>query len=137
VLTVPLVVVMQAGTLAAVFAAAGLALAARRWRLARDLVASGTLAWLAAKVVKNFVRRGRPSALLHGVVAHGTAAAGPGFPSGHTAVAAALATAAGPYLGRRGRRISWCGSGSWPSPGSMSVPISRSTRSAAPPSDGS
>ena len=100
---------MQAGTLAAVFVAAGLALAARRWRLARDLVASGTLAWLAAKVVKNFVRRGRPSALLHGVVAHGTAAAGPGFPSGHTAVAAALATAAGPYLGRRGRRISWCG----------------------------
>ncbi len=38
-----------------------------------------------------------------------TAAAGLGFPSGHTAVAAALATAAGPYLGRRGRRISWCG----------------------------
>src|SRR5580704_9826065 len=36
-LTVPLVVVMQAGTLAAVFVAAGLALAARRWRLARDL----------------------------------------------------------------------------------------------------
>ena len=47
--------------------------------------------------------------LLRGVVAHGTAAAGLGFPSGHTTVAAALATAAGPYLGRRGRRISWCG----------------------------
>ena len=47
VLTVPLVVVMQAGTLAAVFVAAGLALAARRWRLALDLVASATLAWLA------------------------------------------------------------------------------------------
>jgi undecaprenyl-diphosphatase len=59
VLTVPLVVVMQAGTLAAVFVAAGLALAARRWRLARDLAASGTLAWLAAKGVKAFVRRGR------------------------------------------------------------------------------
>ena len=41
VLTVLLVVVMQAGTLAAVFVAAGLALAARRWRLARDLAASG------------------------------------------------------------------------------------------------
>jgi undecaprenyl-diphosphatase len=111
VLTVPLVVVMQAGTLAAVFVAAGLALAARRWRLARDLAASGTLAWLAAKGVKAFVRRGRPSALLHGVIVRGAAATGLGFPSGHTAVAAALATAAAPHFGRRGRRISWCGVG--------------------------
>jgi undecaprenyl-diphosphatase len=111
VLTVPLVVVMQAGTLGAVFVAAGLALVARRWRLARDLVASGTLAWLGAKAVKTFVKRGRPSMLLHGVVVRGAAATGLGFPSGHTAVAAALATAAAPYLGRRARRISWCGVG--------------------------
>ena len=117
VLTIPLVTVMQAGTLGAVFVAAGLAIAARRWpparrwRLARDLLASGTLAWLAAKAVKTYIRRGRPSALLHGVIVRGAAATGLGFPSGHTAVAAALATAAGPYIGRRAGRLAWCGVG--------------------------
>jgi membrane-associated phospholipid phosphatase len=103
----PLVVVMQAGSLAAVPAAGALALAARRPRLARDLVTAGALAYVLAKVVKAIVGRGRPGSLLGHVLLRGVTATGLGFPSGHVAVAAALATAAGPHLGRTGRRVTW------------------------------
>ena len=103
----PLVVVMQAGSLATVPAAGGLALAARRPRLARDLVTAGGSAYVLAKVAKAVVGRGRPGSLLDHVLFRGATETGLGFPSGHVAVAAALATAAGPHLGRAGRRATW------------------------------
>ena len=102
----PLLVVMQLGALAAVPALAGLALAARRPRLARDLALSGALAWVLAKLVKGLVGEARPVALLDGVVVRGFDT-GLGYPSGHVAVAAALATAAGPWLPRPARRVAW------------------------------
>ncbi|MDQ3897874.1 MAG: TIGR00374 family protein, partial [Actinomycetota bacterium] len=103
-LDVPMSAAMQAGSLAAVPLAAVAALLARRPRLARDLAAAGSTAWLLARVVKELAGRGRPGSLLQGVVLRGVEAIGAGFPSGHVAVAAALATAAGPHLGRRSRR---------------------------------
>jgi uncharacterized membrane protein YbhN (UPF0104 family)/membrane-associated phospholipid phosphatase/tRNA A-37 threonylcarbamoyl transferase component Bud32 len=108
-LSPPLQLVMQAGSFGAVWVAGAVALAARRRRVARDLAVTGTAAWLAAKVVKLLVVRGRPGGLLQEVTLRGVTAGGLGFPSGHTAVAAALATAAGPYLSRRGRRLAWGG----------------------------
>ena len=63
--------VMQAGSLPAVYVAAGLVLAARRPRLAADLAASGTAAWVAAKLVKPVVHRGRPAQLLPDVAVYG------------------------------------------------------------------
>ena len=53
------------------------------------------------------VGRGRPGALLPEVVFRGGLHMGLGFPSGHAAVAAALATAAGTYLGSTGRQAAW------------------------------
>jgi glycosyltransferase 2 family protein len=103
----PLEVVMQAGALAAVPVSAGLALLARRWRLGRDLALAGPLAWYLARVVKALVYRPRPGELLSDVLPHGLHATGLGFPSGHVAVAAALATAAGPHLPARVRRVTW------------------------------
>lgn len=102
----PLLAVMQLGSVAAVPVLAAVALTARRPRLARDLALSGGLAWVLAKVVKGVVGRARPVALFQGVVerAHDT---GLGYPSGHVAVAAALATAAGPWLPRPARRAVW------------------------------
>ena len=41
------------------------------------------------------------------VLIRGAEAAGLGFPSGHAAVASALATAAGPYVSQRARRVMW------------------------------
>jgi uncharacterized membrane protein YbhN (UPF0104 family)/membrane-associated phospholipid phosphatase/tRNA A-37 threonylcarbamoyl transferase component Bud32 len=102
----PLLVVMQLGALAAVPAVAAVALAARRPRLARDLALSGALAWVLAKLVKGLVGEARPVALLDGVVVRGFDT-GLGYPSGHVAVAAALATAAGPWLPRPARRAAW------------------------------
>lgn len=99
-------VVMQAGSFVAAPAAAAVALLCRRVRLAVDLVTAGTLAYVAAKVVKRLVSRPRPGGLLDGVIRHGTDA-GMGFVSGHAAVVAALATAASPYLPRRWRRVAW------------------------------
>ena len=98
---------MQAGSFPAVFVTAGLALVARRPRLAVALAAGGTATWLLAKVVKQVVDRGRPEALLHDVVVYGPSATGLGFPSGHAAVAALIMTVAAPYLTRRARVAGW------------------------------
>jgi undecaprenyl-diphosphatase len=100
-------VVMQAGSLPAVFVVGGVALVARRPRPALALVAGGTTAWGLAKVVKQAVGRQRPEALLHDVIVRGPVATGLGFPSGHAAVAVALMAIAGPSLTRPARVAGW------------------------------
>ena len=102
----PLLAAVQLGAVAAVPVMAAVALAVRRPRLAGDLALSGTLAWVLAKVVEGVVGRARPVVLLQGVVER-TVDTGLGYPSGHVAVAAALATAAGPWLPRPARRATW------------------------------
>ena len=95
----PARVVMQLGTLGAVPAAAATAWLAGDRELAGRLLASGTTAWVLAKVVKRMVRRPRPVALLAGIRCRGREAAGLGYLSGHAAVAVALGAAAIPRLG--------------------------------------
>jgi undecaprenyl-diphosphatase len=99
--------VMQIGSFGAVFVLAGLALVTRRLRLAIELLGAGLFAYYAAVGLKHLVDRGRPAALFSGVVIHGTAAKGLGFPSGHAAVSAALPATAVPFLARRWRRWIW------------------------------
>jgi glycosyltransferase 2 family protein len=84
-----------------------LALATRRLRLALDAVLAAGSIYLIAKLVKEFVQRGRPQTLLDNVNILGEPARGLGYVSGHSAVAVALATVASPYLGRRARRVAW------------------------------
>lgn len=103
----PLRIAMEAGSYGAVVASTGLALIGRRKRLARDLAASGSAAWVLARLLKLLVLRGRPGAMIADVVVRGADPTGLGFPSGHAAVAAALATAAGPYLDKRTSRVTW------------------------------
>jgi glycosyltransferase 2 family protein len=100
-------VVMQSGSLAAVFVGGGLALVARRPRMALAVTASGTTAWAAAKLVKRVVERGRPASLLPDVTIYGKPQSGLGFPSGHAAVAAAMMSAASPYLTPPARVAGW------------------------------
>lgn len=99
----PVWLLMQAGNVVAVPLAAAAALFARRPRLAAGLAVAGGLTYAGAKVVKQFVTRGRPSTLVDGVELHGAVARGLGFVSGHAGVAVALAVVAFPYLGRRAR----------------------------------
>ena len=107
----PITAIMQLGSLGAVPLAAGVALAYRRFRFAFDLAVAGSLAWILARLVKELVERGRPATLIDHVLIRDVAASGHGFPSGHAAVAAALATVASPYLGRWGRRAAWAAVG--------------------------
>jgi uncharacterized membrane protein YbhN (UPF0104 family)/membrane-associated phospholipid phosphatase len=103
----PIWLVMQLGVIGAVPLVAGLALLTRRLRLALYAALAGGAIYLVAKVIKEFVQRGRPQTLLDGVNILGEPARGLGYVSGHSAVAVALATVASPFLGRRARRVAW------------------------------
>ena len=91
---VPVWMVMQFGSLGAVFAAAGAAATLRRPRLATALAASGVGIWMGAKAVKHLVGRERPDSYLEQVRIRGRHQSGLGFPSGHAAVALTLAIVA-------------------------------------------
>jgi glycosyltransferase 2 family protein len=95
--------IMQLGNVIAAFVVAAIALLFRKVRLAIDFLLAGGGAWLLAKVIKQFVVRGRPPQLLQHVIVRGGTLSGHGYVSGHAATAAALATVAYPYLGRRTR----------------------------------
>jgi len=98
--------VMQLGNVVAVPLVAAVAALTRRFRMARDILVSGLLAYVAADFVKSVVGRERPAGLLDANLLDGNVS-GIGFISGHAAVAAAMATAVAPYLSRRGRRVAW------------------------------
>jgi hypothetical protein len=84
---------MQLGNAVAVPTLASIAALTKRFRLARDVLLSGLLAYYAADLVKGVVGRERPTGLPVGAVLHDGVVAGAGFISGHAAVAAAMATA--------------------------------------------
>jgi hypothetical protein len=102
--------VMQLGVIGAVPLVALLALLAlvtRRLRLAAYAALAGGTIYLVAKLVKEFVQRGRPQTLLDNVHILFVPDRGLGYVSGHSAVAVALATVASPFVGRRARRVAW------------------------------
>jgi membrane-associated phospholipid phosphatase len=101
----PLEIVMLLGTFLAVPIVAVIALAFRRVRLSAILTASGLLAYGVAKIAKQSVRAGRPLDVFGSgeVIVRGAAQLGLGYPSGHSAVSAALAFALLPYLPSRYR----------------------------------
>jgi glycosyltransferase 2 family protein len=103
----PIWLVMQLGVIGAVPLVALLALATRRLRLAAYAALAGGTIYLVAKLVKEFVQRGRPQTLLDNVHILFVPDRGLGYVSGHSAVAVALATVASPFLGRRARRVAW------------------------------
>ena len=104
---VPVWTVMQLGNGIAVVVLAGAAALARRTRMARDMLIAAGAAALVTSLFKMWVGRERPGGLPVGAVLHEGILGGNGFVSGHSAVAAALATAAAPYLSRRLRRVAW------------------------------
>jgi undecaprenyl-diphosphatase len=104
---VPVWIVMQLGNGLAIVALVGAAALARRFRMARDMLLAAGAASLVTSLFKVWVGRERPGGLPVGAVLHEGILAGNGFVSGHSAVAAALATAAAPYLSRRLRRVAW------------------------------
>jgi membrane-associated phospholipid phosphatase len=100
----PVWVVMQLGGLGGVAAVSGAAVARGHRRLAVRLAVAGVGTWLAAKVVKHPVRRGRPAVALGRARVLGRKQRGLGYPSGHAAVAASLYTVAAAELSPAARR---------------------------------
>jgi membrane-associated phospholipid phosphatase len=94
---------MQYGTFITIPLATLIALSLRRIRLAVELGVAGVGVYLVAKVVKEAVPRGRPGAVLEDTRLRGIGSEGPGFPSGHAAVSAALAFVLFAYLPRAWR----------------------------------
>jgi glycosyltransferase 2 family protein len=98
--------VMQLGWYGAVLIAAVAAIAVgflthhpRRGAIAGLAIGlAGTGAYLAARLAKHLVNRGRPGSMLEEVRIRGAAASGLGFPSGHSAVSAAIVLVVIPYL---------------------------------------
>ncbi|NES27408.1 flippase-like domain-containing protein [Micromonospora terminaliae] len=102
-----LVSVMQLGAYPAVLVAAAVAAAARQWRLARDLLLAGNLAYWGAVLAKLLVARARPAAVLADIRLHEAVTGRYGYPSGHVAVATALVAVLDPVLPRRVRPLAW------------------------------
>jgi membrane-associated phospholipid phosphatase len=97
----PVWLVMQLGNGLAIAVVAAVALASRRFRLALGLAIAGLSVYWLAIVVKWLVHRPRPGALLADVHLRGVSASGNGYPSGHAAVASALAVIAWLWFGPR------------------------------------
>jgi membrane-associated phospholipid phosphatase len=99
-------VLNQYGTAITIPVATAVALAFRRWVLAAALAISGVTVYVLAKVIKGYVDRGRPSALLEGVVERETfSPESLGYPSGHAAVAWAITIVVLACLGRPWRIV--------------------------------
>ena len=98
---------MELGTFFAVLAVVVIALAARRPWAALSAGVSAAAGSLAAHVMRQVVQRDRPLDLLTHVVVRGHRITGYGYPSGHTATAAALVAGLAPHLPRPARRAAW------------------------------
>ena len=126
---------MQYGTFITIPALAVVALVFRRFRLALAILVAGVGVYLVALVVKGFVDRGRPAALITAVEERELFGADSlGYPSGHAAVAAALTVVVAAHLSVRWVIAALSLGRSCSSAGCTSAPTSHSTSSGAPPS---
>lgn len=98
--------VMQVGSLAAVGIAAAVLGVLRRPGAALAAVGAGLGSWALAKVFKALVERGRPQDFFDDAVFR-PLWEGPGYPSGHAAVAVALVVVVAPLVGRGWRALLW------------------------------
>jgi undecaprenyl-diphosphatase len=94
-------VLNQYGTAITIPVTTAIALLFLRWLLALSLAISGVAVYLLARVIKEFVARGRPADFVEEVVERETfSPSSLGFPSGHAAVAWAITLILLVYVGR-------------------------------------
>ena len=94
-------VVYRLGSLWVVFGLAVLAVVGKRWRLGRDVLIAGVVAWLVGRVLAVTVGSARDASLADVLTASNL----PAFPMVRAAVATAVVLTAGPYLVRPLRRL--------------------------------
>lgn len=99
--------VTQLGSVGAIAGVVIAALVLKRRTLAALLLANSLMAYVGAALLKEIIARPRPAVLIPGIVARFDYADGFGFPSGHTAIATALALTLLPYVQPRYRWLLW------------------------------
>ncbi len=95
------VFITQFGSIYVMALLLGVYLVKQHYRIVLRLLMVGTAAYLAAGVAKDLWGRTRPHDLLAEVVSRDFFVRGPGFPSGHVALAAALALTIARYLPKK------------------------------------
>lgn len=97
----PFMVVTHLGSFYVLLALAGLYLLWRHYHILLRLLLTGFLAYIAAGFAKDIWGRGRPFELIPDVTHLEYVVRGPGFPSGHMALATAIALTVGHYLPKK------------------------------------
>ncbi len=90
----PAWLVMQSGSLGAVFVVSGVLHRRGRTHAALVALAAGSAVWGGVKLVKPLIGRGRPGRYIDDTRVRGGAQSGLGYPSGHAAVSMVLALVA-------------------------------------------
>lgn len=98
--------VTQLGNITMLFALSAVYLAVKHYAAVIHMLMSGLLAYLAAGVAKDLYGRGRPQEFFTDLVYRDQLIRGPGFPSGHMALATAIGLTLWHYLPKRFRWIS-------------------------------
>lgn len=93
-------VITQFGSIYVFFILAAFYIAKKHYHIVIRLLMAGSLAYLLAGFAKSVWGRARPEDMLPNIIALDVTQ-GPGFPSGHTALAVALALTIGHYLPRK------------------------------------
>lgn len=91
----------QFGNIYVLLLLAAIYLIKQHYHIVLRLLMSGLLAYLLAGVAKDLVGRVRPDGLINGVIFRDYYVRGPGFPSGHTALATAMALTLNMYLPKK------------------------------------
>lgn len=97
-LTPIFLVITQAGNIYLLLILSLFGLSRTYYRMVLRLLLTSVLAYLLAGLAKDLVGRARPLELLDDVIYRDFFVRGPGFPSGHVAIATALALTAGHYM---------------------------------------
>lgn len=99
----PLFIVTQIGSIFFFGACLGLLLLTKRYAMATKLLVAGSIAYLASGLAKSLWGRSRPTEVIQGVVNRDYTVFGPGFPSGHTALATATILVLAGFLPKKFR----------------------------------
>lgn len=96
------VLITNIATLGAVVAAGFVAIIGKKRRIGLAILLSGVIAWFVSNILKDVIGRARPNGFIDdAIVRYTDLASGNGFPSGHSAVAAAIAMSLVLILPRR------------------------------------
>lgn len=107
ILRLPTYILTQLGSVGALAMAVVVAFVCGRKKMSVMLLISGVLATLAASATKMLVARPRPAGVLPDVMVHFDYVDGFGFPSGHTAIATAVALTLMPFVKKQYQVLLW------------------------------